>query len=390
MGQQRLGNERGATLAIIAVSMFLFLGLAALAIDLGMVKATGAQAQRAADAAALAGASAFVDFLKTDPQAVDTANARAMEYALRHQIRTTPIVAGEVTITVIPDSEKVRVRIARSGIPTWFANTLGITSVDVGRTAAAEASTAGVSNNCIKPFFLPDIWRETQQDTNHNNIIDNLTKNGEQWFYEPDKGDTYKAWDSNNPTDPDATGFGSGRGSYASDRGLPILIKPQTGDAQRAGNYYFTLEGPESNLRKNIEGGCISASIGDTPEYDQGSATGQAKQGVQTLVDEDPDAAWDQSSGKVVNSLFPDWTQSPRIITVGLFDPAFITPDCSAGKDKNCKPADGAKYSNFARIFLEATSGVANISARFVGFVGGGGAGGSTTGPLVKILRLVE
>jgi hypothetical protein len=390
MGRQRLDNERGATLAIMAVSMFLFLGLAALAIDLGMVKATGAQAQRAADAAALAGASAFIDFLKTDPQAADTARARAMEYALRHQIRTTPIVAAEVTITVIPDSEKVRVHIARSGIPTWFANTLGITSVDVGRTAAAEATTAGVSNNCIKPFFLPDIWRESQQDTNSNNIIDNLTKDGEQWFYEPDKGDTYKAWDASNPTDPDATGYGSGRGGYSNDRGLPILLKPQTGDAQRAGNYYFTLEGPESNLRQNIESGCISASVGDVPEYDQGSATGQAKQGINTLVDEDQDAVWDQATGSVKNSAFPDWTQSPRVVTVGLFDPAYISPDCSAGPDKNCKPAEGATFSNFARIFLESAGGVGNITARFVGFVGGGGAGGETTGPLVKTLRLVE
>lgn len=202
--RSRRSNERGATLAIIAVSMFLFLGLAALAVDLGMIKATGAQAQRAADAAALAGASAFIDFLKTDPQAVDTARARALDYATRQQLRTSPIIAGEVTVDVIPDSEKVRVHIERDGLPTWFANTFGVSSVSVGRTAAAVASTAGVSNNCIKPFFLPDIWRETTQDTNHNNIIDNLTKNGEQWFYEPANGDTYKAFNPDNPSDPNA------------------------------------------------------------------------------------------------------------------------------------------------------------------------------------------
>jgi hypothetical protein len=390
-------NERGATLAIIAVSMFLFLGLAALAVDLGMIKATGAQAQRAADAAALAGASAFVDFLKTDPQAVDTARARALDYATRQQLRTSPIAAGEVTVDVIPDSEKVRVHIERDGLPTWFANTFGVSSVSVGRTAAAVASTAGVSNNCIKPFFLPDIWRETTQDTNHNNILDNLTKDGEQWFYEPENGDTYKAFDPSNPTDPNATGYGAGRGGYGSDRGLPIMLKPQTGDAQRAGNYYFTLDGPLSNLQQNIEGGCISASVGDTPVYDQGSATGQARRGVQTLVDDDPSATWDQPSGKVVNSAFPDWTQSPRVITVGLFDPAFINPTCTDITDekgkpaKNCKPAEGATFSTFARIFISAVdNNTSNITARFIGFVGGGGAGGETTGPLVKVLRLVE
>ena len=55
-----LRSERGVTLALMAVTVFLMLGMAAIAIDYGMIKSAKAEAQRAMDAAALAGASAFL------------------------------------------------------------------------------------------------------------------------------------------------------------------------------------------------------------------------------------------------------------------------------------------------------------------------------------------
>lgn len=395
--RQALSNERGSVLALIAITMFLFLGLAALAIDLGMVKTSAAQAQRAADAAALAGASAFVDYVPSDPQASDSARARAYAYATRQSIRTAAIdSSSEVTVTVVPDSQKVRVRIARANMPTWFANTFGISSISVSRTAAAVASPVGISNSCIKPFFIPDLWRESEQDANHNGAIDGTPT--EEWYYEPNKfvdptkNDSYKAWDPANPTDPNATGYGSGRNGIAGDRGLTILLKPQTGNSPRAGNFYFTLDGPEHNLQQDITSGCIAGSVGQEPVYASGGATGQARHGVDDLVKDDKDAYWDTNSKTVMKSKFSDWTQSPRVVVVGLFDPKFIEPTCTAaaqGNAQNCKPAQGATYANFARIFLTATQGNDDIQATFIGFVGGGGGAG-TTGPLVKALRLVE
>ena len=69
-------DERGVTLVLMALMVFLALGMSALVIDYGMIKATKAEAQRAMDAAALAGASAF---LIADPDAdfVGIAEARA-------------------------------------------------------------------------------------------------------------------------------------------------------------------------------------------------------------------------------------------------------------------------------------------------------------------------
>ena len=64
-------NKRGGVLVLYTVAMVAMMGMAALAIDLGMLRKSRAEAQRAADAAALAGASAFqLDFAR-DAESTD-------------------------------------------------------------------------------------------------------------------------------------------------------------------------------------------------------------------------------------------------------------------------------------------------------------------------------
>jgi hypothetical protein len=53
-------NESGQTIYIVAVALVVVLGMAALAVDVTFFYAAHSQAQKAADAAALAGAKAFV------------------------------------------------------------------------------------------------------------------------------------------------------------------------------------------------------------------------------------------------------------------------------------------------------------------------------------------
>ncbi len=57
----RRNKERGATLIYVALSLFVLMGMGALAIDLVTLYAARSEAQRAADAAALAGAKQFID-----------------------------------------------------------------------------------------------------------------------------------------------------------------------------------------------------------------------------------------------------------------------------------------------------------------------------------------
>ena len=85
-----LRNERGATIALVAVSLTAMLGMGALAVDLGMLRKARVDAQRTADAAALAGASAFID--NNVPLAArDDARERALDYANRNYVGGTTV-----------------------------------------------------------------------------------------------------------------------------------------------------------------------------------------------------------------------------------------------------------------------------------------------------------
>jgi hypothetical protein len=242
------------------------------------------------------------------------------------------------------------------------------------------------------------MWHESDKVTQDKNVNDylepeatangNKKDGGEQWFYQPPAlggGDYYAPYDPSiaNPSQPQ-TGYGSNMRNEFGDVGLKILFKPQTGNNQRQGNSYFTLDGDEQNLREDIKQGCINAGVGDTPDWSQGTATGQAKQGIQYLISQDPGARWNPDTRQIENSAYPPY-QSPRVIIVGLMDPIYIQ-----GGGTNVKPNDGATFSNFARLFLEDTPGnVDNLAGVFLGFAPGGG-GGEVAGSLVRTLQLIE
>src|SRR5689334_21302785 len=65
-------NERGQTIILVAVSLVSLFAIAALAIDVAALYSARGEAQRTADAVALAGAKAFVDsgYTTADPSNV--------------------------------------------------------------------------------------------------------------------------------------------------------------------------------------------------------------------------------------------------------------------------------------------------------------------------------
>ena len=426
-------NRRGSTLAMMAVLLIGMLALSALAIDLASLRDARGEAQRAADAIALAGASAFYDLAMGDATATDEAMNRALTIARKNMVRGDTIyindstvvdlinqypssgllndgkvrsitAAGGLTslrINILPaiDSQKVRVWVHREGVGTFFGGFLGKQFGAVTAKSAAWAANNGPTVNCLKPFLIPDMWYESSkgpggQDANSNNYMEpdattngNKVTDGEQWFYQPSpNGDYYAPFDPNVTSPPKPqTGYGSDFRGPGGDVGLRILFKPQTGNNQRQGNSYFTLDGDEANLREDIKQGCISAGVGDTPNWSQGSATGQARQGIDYLINQDAGARWDDASKTIKNSAFPGYT-SPRVIIVGLMDPIYIQ-----GNSTNVKPDAGATFSNFARIFLDNPPGknTDNLAGVFLGFAPGG-SGGPVAGSLVRTLQLIE
>src|SRR4051812_39522065 len=89
-----VGNERGSTIVLMAVILFSMLALAGLAIDLASLRDARSEAQRAADAIALAGASAFRDYPWEQGSTRDSAGQRAWRIARKNVVRTDTINVG--------------------------------------------------------------------------------------------------------------------------------------------------------------------------------------------------------------------------------------------------------------------------------------------------------
>jgi hypothetical protein len=148
-GMRHLDNQDGAVLPLVAVSLVALLSLAALAVDYGMLAAARADAQRAADAAALAGASTYME---ASPS-VEQAEERAMDFATRNDVLRRPVDPAEVTIWVDDPNTRVIVHISRP-IPLLFAKILRNDQADVGAFATARVVQSGTAP-CIKPFGIP-------------------------------------------------------------------------------------------------------------------------------------------------------------------------------------------------------------------------------------------
>ena len=221
-----VSDEGGSATVIVALTMAALIGLLALGIDLGALFNARSEAQRAADAAALAGASAFLEYQHENARRV--AVERATEFATSNDIRSTPIAPEDVAVSVNVDSSTVRVSVRRDGVPTWFARLFGVDAVNVSAEATAWAGAAGAAQ-CLKPFAIPDMWEETSDDLNGNRIWDE----GERWRYDPASGDRYAAY-SGPGGGSSETGYGShwrdgytdafGR-TYTADYGRRITVK---------------------------------------------------------------------------------------------------------------------------------------------------------------------
>lgn len=391
-------DEGGSTLVLTALGLAALLSMAALGIDLGMLYSTRTELQRAADAAALAGASAFVDFdISVAP---DPARRRALDQATAHTVRDGQIPESAVEVTVIPDSAKVRVGIRHTG-GTFFARVFGLDTVPVSTFAAAEAATGGSGAVCVKPLAVPDRWLDRDDDVDEDRVWDE----SESWVYEPEDpiSDRYAPAGS-----PGATGYGSDHayqttGLFPRDYGRPFTIKASedTEDPTDApvDSFFFPWVMPsdegrvgECKWQSDKENGadpyranlcnCNMATIALGRDYDteNGDMEGPTYGGIRSLIDADPDAHWDPAARVVRSPLYPD-NASPRIIKIALFDP-----------EEYRKPGKSRiRFNNFVKVFVVGQDTEEDpVRARFLGFASGVGSPSSSGGTLVKVLRLVE
>jgi len=408
-----LRSERGVTLALMAVTVFLMLGMAALAIDYGMIKSAKAEAQRAMDAAALAGASAF---LINDPLQNKTTIAidRAKEFARQHSVHSALVDTtgacgvAEVCVTVDLANERVRADFARAGIGLWFGSMFGSSTMGIGASATAHAVESGITT-CLMPVAIADKWNnhlpDAAEDANGDGVPDYNDANGngqwdfstskgkqvepwEQWVYDPSEGDYYSP-----PTDVSPTGYSS------SDYGHQMVLMTLDPASTSVSSNYLAWgkdgdAASDSALAARIRNPeCSEHQLNESEQRAANGSKPNLGQAWADRINMEPSANWtwdNATNSPVCGSVTcpSNWEEiSPRVVAIGLYDPAEIV-------DPN---NNTIHFLNFAKIFLDKRpcSGApgqckAEVTGRFLGYVEGGGGTGPSSGPLVKKLVLIK
>jgi hypothetical protein len=318
-------DERGMTMAFVAVGLTTFLAATTLAIDVGMYMAARSQAQNAADSGALAGAIAlgFNDFDNrnaTGP-AVSAAVSAAQSNAM---IGAAPsVLPTDVTFPNDPAGQPRWVHVAvyrnaerSNAIPTIFGQIFGVDTVGISASATAEAAPANAVT-CVKPFMIPDRWQEA------SGTFDPLTSRFEMY---DNRGELLPLGSRDTYVPANQTGY---TGYTAADKGTQLILRAGTGNNIEPTAYQsWSMPGNNGQIgsdfyRDNISG-CNQTVIPlnlDDPLYllqEPGAVEGPTRDGIDALKALDPNARWDTGCNCVRGSAF---TISPRITPLPLYDP---------------------------------------------------------------------
>jgi Flp pilus assembly protein TadG len=381
--EQLRRDESGMSFVFVGFSMMAFISASMLAIDVGMLMTARNQAQNAADAGALAGVTALVYDSWTDRSATGPAVTNAVNAALQNRVMgaNVSVTPADVTFPLDPAGEanRVSVTVYRNGtrgnaLPTMIARYFGMATADISATATAEAADANAMT-CVKPFTIPDKWREMQTPP---------------WSGD----DTYDAFNNKgvplpNPdvyipaNMPGYTGY-----NQESERGQRLELHSGTGN-QITSSFYFSL----AMGKPPITGGaaydwnianCNTTSYfwGDPLLSEPGGKVGPTISGAELLIARDPNAHWNTATNKLEGSAFG---HSPRVFPIPLYDP----PWYDAGKREG-RTAD-LKTANWIGFFLEEITG-SSLWGRIIPITGirdrNGGPAPEGLNP--KAIRLVQ
>jgi hypothetical protein len=323
--RRRLADEKGMSLVFASVGFMAFFAATMLAIDVGQFMTARSQAQNSADAAALAGATAFVYDSFTDRSVGGPAVQSAVNTGMRNKVvgGNVSLDPTDVTFPLGPAGQNDRVQVwvyrtaARgNSIPTLIGPVFGINDFDIIATATAEAAPANAMT-CVKPFTIPDKWIEnTAPPWTMNSTFDRYDKKGNVIpnadVYIPPSA-TYKTW-----TQADA-------GTY-------FVLRAGTGNNIEP-TMYYSWKMPSAiggdYYRENIAN-CNTDTIPMGVEMTQepGAKEGPTIQGMQDLYAKDPTAYWDDDAKKVVSQF----GQSPRVFPIPLYDPDLYQNGMQTGR----------------------------------------------------------
>lgn len=410
-------RQAGVSLVIVAGALAMLLALAGLAIDLASLYAARAEAQRAADAAALAGAQEFVTSGCTSsaggctPGGFQEALAIQQAQSVGGQNyvggQKANILPADITFNYpTPQDPEITVVVRRSAsrgtpnqpggaMPTYFAKIFGVFSADVSASATAEAFNPSGSNipvgaKCLKPWLIPncDYSRMVGKNSPDANTLCPAVKNSyPSYFVNPNQNDTIL----NPGTAPSGV------------IGQLITIKPGDPSQGSAPGQFYPVDllpgaspavcpacanggggGGASAYRSNIEccnGGTLTPGI-MTVQPITGNMVGPTQQGVQCLIHQvgggtgedvlDPTTMSITAGGN--NPYYPAGTvlnDSDSVVTAPIYDGTQLCPGSS------CPSTVNVNIIGFMQLFIkDVTNPQGTVEAYILNISGEGTSGG--------------
>ena len=371
-------DERGISIIFVSLGFMAFLSATTLAIDVGMLMTARTQAQNAADAGALAGATALAFNSFTDQSASGPAVTSAINAAKTNLVigQAPSVTFSDVTFPKDPitgqfDAVQVwvhRTQARGNPVATLIAQIFGVRTVDVNATATAAAVPAN-AEICVLPLTIPDKWIEKQSPADTFDMYDNkgnLLSNPD--VYVP-------------PGQTGATGY-----NPDSDKGLQLVLKNNNG-TKVAPSMYNPWDLPGSvggnDYRNNIAS-CNPnlVKMGDNMVPENGNMVGPTQQGTDDLIAQDSNAHWDTFCNCVKGSAFP---VSPRIRIVPLYDPVLYAQGLQSGKS-----GPQLQVVNYLGFFIES-NGSGQVTGRITPILGKiSGNGPPSIGGFASVIMLVQ
>jgi len=177
-------GESGVTILIVGLTLLVLVAMAALAIDVASLYVTRTEAQRAADAAALAAARMFVTSGYTSdpgrwtlpstlcvsggPGSTAAANKQAAIVASENLIAGQPAAIRSISCNFDPagtpahGNPRITVTVEKTGAPAYFSRIFGISAGVISATSTAEAynksghDTPEIVLTGVRPWLIPN------------------------------------------------------------------------------------------------------------------------------------------------------------------------------------------------------------------------------------------
>ena len=414
-------EKRGYVLVTVALLLFVLISFVALAVDLGILYSARTAAQRAADAAALAGALVFV--VDSTPEATDI-QAKAVASAAENAIMGAAVTINPADVTVDMVNRRVTVRVERTQargnpVDTYLAR-LFMDSADVGVEATAEASTRATSTDCPKPWMVPSTAFHPTHISPCQACEPDAHKYDDPTLY-PATAVPWGPWPGFDPSLPpppngyrsllDPSGNITPYARWLFGEGFPVqatqfIIKPQSpSQALVPSNFYpIQVSGTgAASYRADIASCGAEVRCFDQYEVETGNMVGPTAQGTDDLVSlENRSYSFQSPDHRYIDSGGQNRVPNPQLTAVPIWnacsDPLFVY-DASSGQcpAEVVVPGGGTRYTvhAFAQIFVEGmskgkTSGVQTRLITITECDGSGNINTDETGPLAIPVRLVR